>query len=304
MSKIELAQALQGRRLHAARLAAREYDVSPVVRKWGTVPDATYRAAESGRRKVPEQLLALASQTFEVSQNYLLDGETPLARDSLAARIEGLLARFLTHGFRSVLGDDLPRRLRLARIEAGFNSPRSAAQHFGWTVARYAGHEGRHRGITFDQAMRYATSFGLESAEDLLFGKRQVETHASLVAADQDWSWLRGLGSGDRIGWPTVMLTRERFELVQPILLPARLVDPDLGTAPLYCIFDGTQRETIAYVLAREANSGPVLHLDDGRLVSRDRDVASVATDPLSATDMSASIPLGTICGTMRITSY
>lgn len=285
-------------------LAAREYDVSAVVRKWGTIPDATYRAAESGRRKISEQLLALASQTFEVSQNYLLNGETPLARDSLAARIEGLLTRYLEHGFRSVSGDDLPRRLRLARIEAGFNSPRSAAQQFGWTVARYAGHEGRHRGITFDQAMRYATSFGLESAEDLLFGKQHAETQASMVAVDQDWSWLRSQGSGDRIGWPTVMLTREGFELVQPILLPVRLVDHDIGTSPLYCVFDGKQREAIAYLLARETNAGPVLHLDGGRLVSRDRDVLSVATDPLSAIDTSESIPLGTICATLRIASY
>ena len=147
-----------GRRLHAARLAAGEYEVSQLLRNWPKVNDATYRATEKGRRRASDDLLALATHRFTVSIGYLATGETSTTRDEEAKVIEAVL---LVHEKREfgMDGEGIAARLRRMRLAAGFRSARAAASRFGWKIQRYGDHEGRRRGISFDQAIRYWTSF-------------------------------------------------------------------------------------------------------------------------------------------------
>lgn len=65
------------------------------------------------------------------------------------------------------------RRLRSARIRAGFLSGAAAAKAFGWPVGTYGGHENGHRGITFEVAGRYARAFSV-SALWLLTGSAEA----------------------------------------------------------------------------------------------------------------------------------
>lgn len=50
-------------------------------------------------------------------------------------------------------------RLKSARIAAGFDSARSAAEAHGWNVSTYSGHENGSRQFTIDTAKQYASVF-------------------------------------------------------------------------------------------------------------------------------------------------
>lgn len=60
-------------------------------------------------------------------------------------------------------------RLREARKASGFESATDAANHFGWVVSTYAGHENGHRGFKMKTAEKYAAAFNV-SPEWIMFG--------------------------------------------------------------------------------------------------------------------------------------
>jgi hypothetical protein len=290
-----------GRRLHAARLAAERYDVSPLIREWRVIPDATYRATEAGRRRISQHLLKLASETFLVSEQYLAHGNGALPGDAVAGKIEELLERYLAAGFSGPGGEDLAFRLRRARLVAGYRSPRAAAGHFGWKATRYADHESRHRAISFDQAIRYAAAYGIDGAENLLFAKSVLSSASSVLAPALDWSWLREPKADGLARWPALRLSDGKFERLRtPVVLPLELVKPALRDAPIYCLVDGPGTYD-AYLIVPLAVEGPTLVVDEGKLRTGRPDPHLNATDPLILKDSQGKVSLGTIVGTIRI---
>jgi hypothetical protein len=225
-----------GRRLHAARLTAGEYEVSELLRKWPSVKDATYRAAEKGRRQASNDLLVLATRQFGVSYDYLSKGEASTARDDEAAAIEAVLVSYEEQGF-GFDGEDIVSRLRRMRMAAGFRSARVAASRFGWKTQRYSDHESRRRGITFDQAVRYSTSFGM-SARAFILGTPREDRHRSdsspaLMQEYAHWGWLDVPSSHNLVRWPVIVLTSGRFRrLANDISIPVDMVNPELRHAP------------------------------------------------------------------------
>lgn len=61
-------------------------------------------------------------------------------------------------------------RLRKARVAAGYSSASAAAEAFGWHPQNVRDHEAERRGVSPDQAERYARAYR-STAEWLLFGR-------------------------------------------------------------------------------------------------------------------------------------
>ena len=78
--------------------------------------------------------------------------------------------------------DKFPERLRQARSNAGFKSPREAAQRFGWNENTYKSREGGIRGIPDqEQVRRYARAFRVPFLW-LLTGQGELVDTAPTVA--------------------------------------------------------------------------------------------------------------------------
>jgi len=78
--------------------------------------------------------------------------------------------RLLRYNANYALGmDDPAARLRIARLRAGFDNAKAAAQSMGVAVSTYLGHENGSRGIKPGQATRYAKKFKV-SEQWLLYG--------------------------------------------------------------------------------------------------------------------------------------
>jgi hypothetical protein len=56
----------------------------------------------------------------------------------------------------------LSKRLKQARIRAGFAEAAAAARHFGWVIPTYFAHENGTRGFGFRRAQVYATAFDVD----------------------------------------------------------------------------------------------------------------------------------------------
>lgn len=89
------------------------------------------------------------------------------------------------------------RRLRAARIAAGYRSSRSAALDHGWAESTYRAHETGNRPIGDDDAERYTKAFRAKGVrvfpKDIVYGEDQEgePTRPGRVSLDevtQDWS--------------------------------------------------------------------------------------------------------------------
>lgn len=77
----------------------------------------------------------------------------------------------------STVMDDTPNaRLKEARIKAGFETAKAAADKFRWHRSTYAAHENGQNGLREDAAERYAKAFGVTKAW-LLLGILPGEYH-------------------------------------------------------------------------------------------------------------------------------
>ena len=74
--------------------------------------------------------------------------------------------------------DDMHKRLREARINAGFRTAALAAKHFNVSIPSYSGHENGSRGFSIATAQNYASHFKVDPIW-LVFG---VEHHPQKVA--------------------------------------------------------------------------------------------------------------------------
>lgn len=59
---------------------------------------------------------------------------------------------------------EISDRLREARRRAGFDTMTEAAEHFGWKLSTYGGHENGSRGIKHPDLGKYAEAFGVTPA--------------------------------------------------------------------------------------------------------------------------------------------
>jgi hypothetical protein len=305
-----------GRRFHAARLAARHYEVSPLIRGWESVKDPTYRAAESGLRRPKPELFKLAVTSFNVSRHFLEHGRIIGGLDAEAAAIAALLERFDVLKERHKREgaprprEDIALRLRRARLAAGHRSAKAAADHFGWKVDRYEQHEGRRRNITFDQAIRYATTFGIDAAS-LIFGASTTvvalpsdRTEASRIPTGAGWAWLRPTVRPDRVEWPAVMLEAGRFvRLASPVILPLEVVGDAARRQEAYCIVERGNSASIGriFVVAPGMESGRSMRLMDGRLVAGSPSPNETPTDPLEPRSDLRDANLGALIGTLSL---
>jgi phage repressor protein C with HTH and peptisase S24 domain len=105
---------------------------------------------------------------------------------------------------------DRAHRLRLARLESGFDTARAAAQAHGWISSTYTSNENGNSTFSFRRAKEYAAAFGVR-AEWLYDAsgpmKGQAERLTSVVGrvgADPDGQVLfaTGQGTGDLVPLP------------------------------------------------------------------------------------------------------
>lgn len=95
------------------------------------------------------------------------------------------------------LHDDEARanRLKQARIDAGYDSVKDAAEALGVGYPTYAGHENGSRGIKNDAAKRYARKFKV-STSWLLFGDDSSQTSTDAPIGIPNLDIHAGLGNG------------------------------------------------------------------------------------------------------------
>lgn len=89
-------------------------------------------------------------------------------------------------------------RLKEARIQAGFDTAKEAAEHFGWKVSSYAAHENGQNKLKVDVAERYSKAFNVPK-EWLLLGlhgqgeSAAIEGELRLLSPEQRAFVLAGL---------------------------------------------------------------------------------------------------------------
>jgi hypothetical protein len=259
---------------------------------------------EKGRREPSAELLRLAVTTFGVSHDFLTNATVVGGLDAEAADIVGLLERFKPKRIEP-RGDDLALRLRNSRVAAGHRSAKAAAEHFGWKVHRYSQHESRRRTVTFDQAIRYATTFGV-SADRLIFGRPSLDrSEASRAPAETEWNWMPPPAGVDHVQWPALVHTGNGsfHRLSAPIVFPLEMVAPALQREMAYCIIDaslGSSRSQ-AFIVAPGGRTNPSMRLVSGRLVAEDVSTSSTARDPMELQPGTGDAVLGSLLATLSL---
>ena len=87
------------------------------------------------------------------------------------------------------------KRLRRARIDAGFRSAKAAAEALGIPYPTYAGHENGARGIKTNELRLYANKFGV-SETWLLFEAPQQQREVKLLGSIQGATFQLSVGKG------------------------------------------------------------------------------------------------------------
>jgi transcriptional regulator with XRE-family HTH domain len=146
--------------LHAARIASERYMVSDMVAEL-CINDASYRAAEAGRRRLTADALDRVCSCFRIRPSFLLDGSVATASEEAASEIAALLDRVDAQGIHDQVST-LRQRLRWGRASAGHPTAHSAAISARLSVSRLAAHEQGRRPIPIDQVFHYAKVFGIE----------------------------------------------------------------------------------------------------------------------------------------------
>ena len=149
-------------RVRAARKAAGFSSASHAAtgHDW---PKSLYRAQESATRSVRMDDIARFATAFNVTAEWLLDGQPQTTRDHNAARrlIESSLDRQRENASAR---QERGSRLTIARVMAAFTTQNAAAQYFGWSRDTLSGHEAG-RGSMSPAALRlYCAAFGVHAA--------------------------------------------------------------------------------------------------------------------------------------------
>lgn len=184
-----------GRRLRAARLFAGHFAIAALVRELG-VNEATYRAAEAGRRRLDDALAQLAIERYGVTRSFLLRGVPTTGKDLQISRIARSLKR-VDEGDPRYEPSQVSRRLHRARTNSGFRSGLAVSRRNGWSVTSYNAHEQFARPIPVDHAFQYAR--GIDVGPELLLfdegpgstGRTNAETVQKLLTGPTElpWTW-------------------------------------------------------------------------------------------------------------------
>lgn len=83
----------------------------------------------------------------------------------------------MTSLLRQRLNDARPQRLKEARLQAGFHTAASAAEHFNWNRNTYSSNENGNAIFSYRRAKQYAEAFGVDPAW-LYEGLAPAETDA------------------------------------------------------------------------------------------------------------------------------
>lgn len=160
---------IQAIRLRKARLAAGFKSGKSAADAHGW-PTGTYTADENGNRLLTSERAARYGEAFAVPMAWLLR-EDPLADGTLemarALRLQQLDFREIPHEFASEeveakATSGFGKRLRRARVDAGFASIRAAARHLGLLAATCQAHEGERNAIGEHGARMYAAAYGAD----------------------------------------------------------------------------------------------------------------------------------------------
>lgn len=76
--------------------------------------------------------------------------------------------------------DAIARRIRHARCERGFDSPRAAARALGWNENTTKSHENGVRGVPLEEVRKYARAYGV-TPEWIAFGSADATAKVPLV---------------------------------------------------------------------------------------------------------------------------
>lgn len=208
-----------GERLKRARLGSLFPSATDAARAYGW-PVATYVAAEQGRRAIAKERLLQYALAFAVPLKWLAEGDPremiDLPAGAGAIRRFDIIARAPIKQIRALItsasADTEPwgtaRRLRVARIMAGFETATEAASFFSFNRATYGSHENGTNGVPGRMLALYALAFGV----------------------DRGWlsSGHGGSGLPTTPAWPESSYEAHGYLPKQtPLPDPARRADPD-----------------------------------------------------------------------------
>lgn len=153
-------------RLKRARLAAGFRTSRAATTRFGW-PQGTYLGHEAGTRRIPEAALARYAKAFEVPEEWLATGETAASRrDARMAMIAGASLDELAGEAKGApdAGSAASggRRLRIARLMAGFATPGAAAKHFRFRRAALAAYEADKARVSVAMAAVYGYAYAAD----------------------------------------------------------------------------------------------------------------------------------------------
>ena len=143
-------------RLRGARLAA-GYIVLKDAANLAQTNETTYRFAEYGARTTSPKIVEFAARLFDVSEDYLIDGNIMTEQDALASRLEAILQEVKDENEGA---EERLLRLRRIRLNRGIPSAAAAAKEFGWRLSSYSAHELGTRAISIDRMIGYCLAMG------------------------------------------------------------------------------------------------------------------------------------------------
>lgn len=211
-----------GRRLHAARLAAGFITAVSAAGRIGK-SRTYYGRLENGHVNVPKDLVLSAAHVFGVSESYLDNGKAETPKESLASRIEGILAQYSNED----VNEDAVLRLRVMRAELGISTARAGAKAAGAKPATYMAHENGSRALPVDRMIGYALALGVRPEFAVLGSGRAQAEGVDVVnfwtrrddeplpnRHQLDWPWLNNGHSPARSVLPLVEAQKGRFQLL------------------------------------------------------------------------------------------
>ena len=186
-----------GLRLRAARLVSARYMVSALVAELG-LNDASYRAAEAGRRRLSGATIDKVCMALQVRPTFLTYGSVETVSEESASRIADILVRLERQGIDQRVSD-LHQRLRWHRAASGYASAHAAARANGLSVSRYGAHEQGRRPIPVDQMFLYAKVFGADPEALILETGSSSSTQLDVQEAKH-----RLVGTPVNFPWPWI----------------------------------------------------------------------------------------------------
>jgi hypothetical protein len=301
-------------RLRASRLAAGYVVVADAASALG-IPLVSYRSAEKGVVGLSDALIHAATNRFAVSPQFLRSGETPDAKDQLAARLVRIIME--TDG-KEDFAAEFAHRLRDMRLLAGFRQASDAARSKGWVVPTFHGHESGYNPITLDRQIGYALAFGYRPEYAVLGeipkepdGDEKVEwkdlrgSDEIVVGEDSSaWGWLRrAVGHG----LPVLEIQGGRFKVLpNKLVVPSELLDTSRGIpedAKAFCYAEPGGGGPVHLIDPLATNRRQVFVLPDGKVKIQPADKSNLApTDPVRRRKLQSVTHLGGLVGRLKMT--